>query len=362
MDNPLANDLDYVLSKTGDLWEELRGKRIFITGGTGFFGCWLLESFCWANQKLDLKAKAVVLTRDPEAFLNKAPHLAKNPSIDLYQGDICSFAFPADSFSYLVHSFGHPFNPLQKKRSHANREILEKILGGLQHTLDFSVANGIKNILFVSTGAIYGTPPVEMTNIPEDFSRGNNPADGKNAYHEIRRMAEMICAIYNDCFSLDIRTARCFAFVGPYLPLQANFAIGNFINDAMRGGPIIIKGDGSPLRSYLYTSDLAVWLWTILVKGKRNTPYNIGSENGVSILEAARLVANNFSPRPDIQIQKRTIQAFAPDRYIPDTTRARSELGLSESVSLCEALKKTIQWNRNKPLQRIDWQKQSNGF
>ncbi|MCJ7773293.1 MAG: hypothetical protein MUP22_09200, partial [Desulfobacterales bacterium] len=60
-------DKVHIMKHTRDLWEELRGERIFITGGTGFFGCWLLESFCYACDQLDLKANAVVLTRDPDA-------------------------------------------------------------------------------------------------------------------------------------------------------------------------------------------------------------------------------------------------------------------------------------------------------
>jgi dTDP-glucose 4,6-dehydratase len=69
--NPLKEDLDHILAHTEGLWEELRGKRVFITGGTGFFGCWLLESFAWANEKLGLNASMLVLTRNLEAFKKK---------------------------------------------------------------------------------------------------------------------------------------------------------------------------------------------------------------------------------------------------------------------------------------------------
>src|SRR5580704_7039544 len=103
-----TSDLDHILNETRPLWEEMRGNRIFITGGTGFFGCWLLESFAWACDRLNLGAEAVVLTRRPEAFADKAPHLARNPNILLWQGDVCSFAFPAGAFSHVIHAATSP--------------------------------------------------------------------------------------------------------------------------------------------------------------------------------------------------------------------------------------------------------------
>src|ERR1700680_4707856 len=100
MRNPLAHDLDHVLAQTSLLWDELRGARLFLTGGTGFFGCWLLETFLWANDHLRLEASIVVLTRDGSAFARKVPHLANHPAVTLHDGDVRTFEFTDGGFSH----------------------------------------------------------------------------------------------------------------------------------------------------------------------------------------------------------------------------------------------------------------------
>src|ERR687890_807164 len=98
--NPLAGDLDHVLAHTERVWDELRGCRIFLSGGTGFFGCWLLESLLWANDHLGLGASAVVLTRRERAFITKVPHIAGHPAVTLWHGDVRTFEFPNGTFSH----------------------------------------------------------------------------------------------------------------------------------------------------------------------------------------------------------------------------------------------------------------------
>ena len=97
-------DLELILEHTAPFWEEVRGQRIFLTGGTGFFGCWLVESFCHINQALNLSARMVVLTRNPAAFTAKCPHLTENAALVLHEGDVRSFTFPEGEFGYVVHA------------------------------------------------------------------------------------------------------------------------------------------------------------------------------------------------------------------------------------------------------------------
>ncbi|MCH2391908.1 MAG: NAD-dependent epimerase/dehydratase family protein, partial [Nitrospinales bacterium] len=100
----LNNDLQHILTHTRDLWEELRDGRLFITGGTGFVGTWLLESFVDASQKLGLGAEVIVLSRSPDAFHKKAPHLTSLEFVQFLQGDVQEFEFPKETFTHVIHA------------------------------------------------------------------------------------------------------------------------------------------------------------------------------------------------------------------------------------------------------------------
>lgn len=345
MTNPLAADLDHILAHTEGLWDELKGQRIFLTGGTGFFGCWLLESFAWANDRLGLKASAVVLTRSVENFKQKAPHLVIHPAIKFHLGDVRSFEFPDGSFSHIIHAATDASAKLNQENPLL---MFDTILQGTRQALEFGKVCHAQKFLLTSSGAVYGKQPSDMTHVSEDYQGAPDPLDTQAAYGEGKRAAEMLCTLYAKQYRIEAKIARCFAFVGPYLPLDIHFAIGNFIQDGMRGKPILVKGDGNPYRSYLYAADLAIWLWTILFKGKSCYPYNVGSDVDITISNVARLVGSVFQPPIEVVIAKKPSEEKPGQRYVPLTTRAFSELGLKPIIALEEAIQRTKSWNSYK--------------
>lgn len=345
--NLLAEDLDHILAETRGLWKNLEGKRLFITGGTGFMGSWLLESFAWVNEKLNLKASALVLTRDSKAFKERMPHLANNPAIKYLTGDVRNFRFPQGQFDYIIHaaapSATATFNDEDPLKT------AETIFEGTKRTLDFAVKCKAKSFLFTSTGAIYGKQPPEVKYLQESHVGLSDLTDKKAVWVESKRISGYLCAYYSAKYGLNTKIARCFSFVGPYLQQDIQYAIGNFIRDGLKGGPIIVQGDGKPYRSYLYAADLAIWLWTILFKGKSVRPYNVGSQKAITIGDLAKLVTKCFPEPIKVEINK-TSKKASNERYVPSTKRARTELGLKETVGLEKAIRKTISFYQQKEL------------
>lgn len=327
----LEKSLDHVLAHTGPLWTDLRGARLFLTGGTGFFGCWLLESLAWANDRLGLDMKATVLTRNPDAFHSKVPHLAAHPSIQLVKGDVQTFAFPREEHAFVIHAATETREP-----SHADDCLIryDSNTQGTRRVLEFARAQGVQRLLFTSSGAVYGSQPSDMLHLPETHPCAPDTMDPQTEYGQAKRACEFLCAAYGNRYGIPAVIARCFAFVGPYLPLDANFAIGNFIRDARRGGPLRIMGDGTPLRSYLYAADLVIWLVTLLLKGQTLTPYNVGSMDAVSIRELAEKVRDLLCPGASVDIAMPPSPGTPPARYIPCTRRAQDEFGLRTLIDL----------------------------
>lgn len=336
-----GGDLARVVASARDDLETLRGENIFITGGTGFIGSWLLESFCHADRLLDLHLRIHMLTRDAAAFSARLPHLATQCSIKVISGDVRGLLPDGANYGVVIHAATDASAQLNVEDPLL---MADTIVEGTRRTLEFSRAAGAKRVLMLSSGGVYGKFMPGVTHVAEDSLGGPDPLDLWYTYSESKRMAELLCAIYARQFGLGIPIARIFALVGPRLPLDAHFAAGNFMRDALAGGPIRVAGDGTAVRSYLYAADLVIWLLAILARGRSGRAYNVGSDHAVSIKELAELVASVSPGLPPVEVAGRADASNPVSHYVPDVSRARTELGLEVKTPLAQALSRTLSW------------------
>jgi len=308
--------------------------KILLTGGTGFFGKalvpYLLSKFS------SVGATLTVLSRNPKSFLIRNPQFANQPGLRFHEGDILRIdSLPqSEFFSHIIHAatdstLGPSLTP---------QERFEQIVSGTRNLLDFAVSNGSQRFLYVSSGAIYGPQPEGLQGFPEDWVGSPVLSNPANTYGVGKLAAEHLCHIYRSMYELEVVIARCFAFVGPDLPLDVHFAIGNFIRDALFEKSITVSGDGMAVRSYLDQHDLAHWLTTILTDGRSGEAYNVGSDEAVSIRELANLVRDLVAPVKPVIIEGHTHLSSKRNRYVPDISKARKELLLNVDVPLSEAI------------------------
>ena len=307
-DNPLQDDLDSAIEILRPIADELLGARIFMTGGTGFVGCWLMETFAAMNEQLNLDAEMLVSTRRTYPMFGDFPNITDRHRI----------SFCADSHA------------LEKRFTH----IIHAAPCDIQNYVDIIARSGVRSMLLTSSGAVYGPKYGDDTVLNETL-----PESPATDYGKMKVMDERIARELGEKFGFQTKIARMFAFVGPYLPLDRNFAIGNFIADKLAGRQCRLTGDGTPVRSYLYAMDMAVWLWEILIRGRSGRPYNVGSKSPISISQlAAKIDERLCDPIKDI----------VPEWYVPAAYRARYELDLEQWTPLGAAIEKTLAWHRAK--------------
>lgn len=334
-------DLDHVFDAVGSRWERLRGHRILLTGGTGFIGKWLLASFLYANRRLGLSAHIALLSRNPEIFLNTFPELVGAGEVEWLFGDVRNLK-PEDvqNCSFAIHA------ATDVAGASSASDVLDTCITGTGRVLDaLSVGETPRRMLLLSSGAVYGRTMPDASAISEEWSGAPDPLEPTSAYGEGKRVSELLGAMTASRRpGLEVAIARCFAFVGPHLPFNKHFAIGNFISSGMCGKDIHIQGDGTPLRSYLYAADLAHWLWVMLFDAPSGRAYNIGGDERLSIAELAHRVNYVLGSKGKVFIAQQPRNGVIPQAYIPSIDRIANELGLIPTVGLDDAILRTANW------------------
>jgi dTDP-glucose 4,6-dehydratase/UDP-glucose 4-epimerase len=332
----IGGDVLDVISRLGVDIELFENKAILITGGTGFFGRWILQIFCTLILKKNFKIDLYVVSRSPKKFLEENSDYPFEQCINFIVGDVTKFELPNIKLDCLIH-----MATTAASETFQGEDQLQKIdllYKGTKNTLEVAVNAGVKKVLFTSSGVAYGP----STGVPfsEDMLQAPKTTLSSSALGEGKRLAEYLINYYAEKGGFDYSIARCFSFFGPFLPLDMHYAIGNFVNDALTKKEITVKGSGHELRSYLYIADACVWLLRALVHAD-NQIYNVGSSNPVSIGELATLVRDALAPEKEIKFQglNHDVGNFSRSIYIPDSDKIKKRYGLSEWTSLSQGIK-----------------------
>jgi dTDP-glucose 4,6-dehydratase len=315
--------------------------NLLITGGTGFFGRALIRYL--ESERIILGqlpfAQITVMSRDPAQFCERYPQLGRLPWITWHAGDVLlPDSMPQQQrYDYILHAAtdstdSAAMTPLQQ---------YQQIAQGTENMLKFALQCGTQRFLLTSSGGAYGPQPVDMLEIPETYNGMPGPLSVSSVYGIAKRQAEHLCYLYCQQYGIETVIARCFAFVGEDLPLNAHFAIGNFIRDALGAEAITVQGDGSPLRSYMDQRDLAHWLITLLLRGQPGQAYNVGSDQAVSIRDLAHTVRDLIAPDKPVNVLGARQLGTYRNYYVPSIAKAGQELGLKVRIALQVAIQCT---------------------
>jgi UDP-glucuronate decarboxylase len=316
-----------------NLASQISDKSFFLTGGSGVFGSWVLHYFNWLIKKKLASPKITILVR------NKV-NIYKYDFIKYVVGDIINFEHSDEKFDHMLH-LAAP-SALDTFNGMGNIEKIDQLFFGTRNVIKFAKKSIMSRSLMVSSGAIYGGFPEMHTDpISEDCRKAPLSTDSSSGLAMGKKISETLFMLSNNLGEINMSIARCFSFVGPGLPFDIHYAIGNFINDIIEGNNIKINGNGKPVRSFMYLGDMVYWILNILFFGKDGRDYNVGSNFGINMHNLALLIIKLLDPDKSVELRHLSNESKGNPAnffYVPSIERARTELNLKEMINLNDSI------------------------
>jgi len=338
----VREDVCDVIAGRQHILDPLRQRHIFITGGSGFLGTWIVEVMAYLNEQHGFGTRITVYSRQSRSLLARAPHLRDYGWLQFQDGDVRYLAEIPRDVAFVVHAaaitdrrlFASCPSLVAETNSIGTARVLKAAL----------LLDSLEKFVLLSSGLVYGSQPWSTQAVDEEFV-GHLPRNTVAAvYTESKRMAEVFAQASISEAKLPVVIVRPFAFVGPYQSLNLPWAVTDFIRDSFTGGPIRIMGNGAAVRSLMYASDYAFWTLAALARGEARNAYNVGSGDHVDLLSLARLIAGQFKPEPSVLTN--CGQGHSPSILVPSVAKTQSALGVSVTVDLPKAVQRSVEWNR----------------
>lgn len=291
--NAYWDDVKNVISYIPNI-DKLNHCSVLITGATGMIGSSIAELLFYLNEYYNADIKIFLAGREKERMVDRfykwkidtdyffvSFEASEGTVVDVRVDFIIYGASPADPASY-------------------NREPVETMLSnilGLKVMLDLAKKHNAKNILYISSSEIYGKKYTQESYKESDYGYVDL-LNSRSCYSSAKRAAETLCAAYRKEYGVACVIVRPGHIYGPTITTTDSRASAQFTRKALAGDNIVMKSDGSQLRSYCYTLDCASAILTVLLNGKNGEAYNISNPDSiVSIREFAEEMANIASTK-----------------------------------------------------------------
>lgn len=314
---------------------------LLLIGGSGFFGKSMLDAYGRGLLRTWEIDRLLIVARQATRLRQTNPELVTS-EVELIDLDISSAAH-LPTADYVIHAAAST----DAKRYLSTSDVEKaNILAATKNYCALAKKNHSQSkIVYVSSGAVYGAQPSKLANIPEEYSRTSSVsemAENKRDYAAAKRDAEAMIEELGNA-GLHVSIARCFAFVGAYLPRDQHFAIGNFLGQALAQHTIEVKAASPVVRSYLYADDLARWLMHLAARATPLCPiWNVGSPEAITVQDLATTIAARFG----VAVNAPSQTPSPIDRYVPSVARALAagmdyldlDAALTQTIARIEAL------------------------
>ena len=300
-----------------------------VTGGAGFLGSHISTAL------LDRGDQVVAVDNLSTGRVQNIEHLFGHDAFQFIRRDVTEYLWVPGPVDAVLH-FASPASP----RDYLELPIQTLKVGslGTHNGLGLAKDKGAR-FLLASTSEVYGDPQVHPQ--PEDYWGHVNPVGPRGVYDEAKRFAEAISMAYARTHGMAVRIVRIFNTYGPRLRAHDGRVVSNFIDQALRGEPLTIYGDGAQTRSFCYVEDEVRGLLALLDSDLEG-PCNIGNPDEFTVRELAELVIEITGS--DAEIVHEDLPVDDPAKRRPDITRARTELGWEPKIELREGIERTVEW------------------
>ena len=339
----IKSDLEYITSVSFVDWEKFRGASVFITGGTGLIGSWLVNSFIYANMKFELCMSLCLLVRDVEKAKKMFCHQIKEAfcNVIFIEDDVKSFDSIIEC-DYVIHAANPTASDFFVEHP---VETIKTAVCGTMNLLEAVKTSSIKGFIFLSSMEVYGHPNTDEK-IEEGYPCNLDLSSSRSSYPESKRLCESLCVSYCNEFNIPIRIIRLTQTFGPGVKYNDQRVFAQFARSVIENRNIILATKGQTKRSYLYTADAVTAILTVLLNGNNGEAYNAANEETYcSIFDMAKLVVDRISGNKisiEVHTDGEQLFKYAPFLCMNLDTKKLRMIGWQATSGLVKAYKNMI--------------------